>query len=318
MSLITVIIPVYNAEDFLADAIESVMAQTFNDWQLIVIDDGSRDTSFAIAQKYAQQDARITTYHQSNHGVAITRNRGLSYVAPDTRYVLLLDNDDYLEANALEVLYAALENAPNACAAYGLFRYVTYSRQFLTQNLHDAHGYRRYSVKGRGLARLDLDAPTTFEAMVIECYIATPGQVLIRHDVLRQAREFDQHVAPGDDWDMWLRLLLISDFIRVPQFTLNKRQHANNVSGDGRILGVAEMRVRRKMRASAELTASQRRIARRGHLYAGYVRLTWAMPPFRTRHYFESVKAVGRAARYCCRYFHLHYLSRRMPHQPAR
>ncbi len=91
--------PVYNAEKFLKRSIECVLNQTYRDINLILIDDGSKDTSLYICKKYAQADDRITLVHQDNSGVSVARNKGLEYV--NDGYFTFLDADDYIDTEYL-------------------------------------------------------------------------------------------------------------------------------------------------------------------------------------------------------------------------
>lgn len=108
---ITVIVPVYGAENYIRRCVESVIHQTFNGWQLLLIDDGSPDRCGDICDEYAEKDKRIRVIHQKNIGVSATRNRGLDEV--HTEYFYFLDSDDYLPDYALQTLYtmAQEENA---------------------------------------------------------------------------------------------------------------------------------------------------------------------------------------------------------------
>lgn len=97
---VSVIIPVYNVEKYLESCLESIKSQTFTDYELILINDGSTDESFAIMRRYAERDARIRIISQSNRGVSAARNLGLSVAEGD--YVLFVDSDDTILPDALE------------------------------------------------------------------------------------------------------------------------------------------------------------------------------------------------------------------------
>lgn len=101
--MISIIVPVYNAEKYLSRAIGSVRRQTFSDWELILIDDESPDRCGAICDEYARADKRIRVIHQKNGGVCAARNAGLD--AAFGEYIYFLDADDYLPEKALETLY---------------------------------------------------------------------------------------------------------------------------------------------------------------------------------------------------------------------
>jgi len=103
---ISVIMPAYNMAQYIARAIDSVQAQTHENWELLIIDDGSTDTTVAVAQGYAQNDARIRIICQENQGVAAARNTGLDHAAGD--YIAFIDSDDYYEPTILEKLAARM------------------------------------------------------------------------------------------------------------------------------------------------------------------------------------------------------------------
>lgn len=106
MPAISVIMPVYNSEKYLAAAIESVRNQTFSDWELLLIDDGSSDSSGAICDSYGSLDNRVRVFHQENRGICGARNRGLDEAAGE--YVCFIDNDDVYNPLLLEKAYTAI------------------------------------------------------------------------------------------------------------------------------------------------------------------------------------------------------------------
>lgn len=95
--LVDIIMPVYNMEKYLNRSIQSVLAQTYHNFRLLAVDDGSKDKSLDILREYQNQDSRIKIYTQSNQGVSCARNVGLDHV--QGRYICFLDPDDYLEIN---------------------------------------------------------------------------------------------------------------------------------------------------------------------------------------------------------------------------
>ena len=95
--MLSVIIPVYQAEQVLEKCIDSVLAQSFQDLEIILVDDGSTDRSGVICDNYAKQDSRIKVIHKKNAGVSAARNSGLSLASGE--YIAFVDSDDYLEPN---------------------------------------------------------------------------------------------------------------------------------------------------------------------------------------------------------------------------
>lgn len=109
--LISIIIPVYNVEKYLADCLDSLVNQTMSDIEIICVNDGSKDNSLAILEDYAKREKRIVLLNQPNSGVSVARNNALKQVRGE--YYMFVDSDDWIDANACEVAYncAIKENA---------------------------------------------------------------------------------------------------------------------------------------------------------------------------------------------------------------
>lgn len=108
---ISVIIPVYNAEKYIGRCVDSVLAQTFTDWELILVNDGSKDSSLSICQTHAQKDSRIRVIDKSNGGPSSARNRGLEVAMGE--YVYFMDADDWIEDTFLERFFYVNANDNN-------------------------------------------------------------------------------------------------------------------------------------------------------------------------------------------------------------
>lgn len=101
--MISIVLPVYNAEEFLKKCIESIQNQTYSNWELVVIDNGSADRSYEICREYAKEDSRIEVFHQyQNKGVAVARNLGLERASGE--FITFIDSDDWVEEDYLEQL----------------------------------------------------------------------------------------------------------------------------------------------------------------------------------------------------------------------
>ena len=114
---VSVVVPVYNCENYIAECIESVLAQTYPHFQLVLIDDGSTDNSGAICDEYGNKDDRITVIHQENQGVSIARNKGLHMIKGD--YLTFVDADDMLLPNSLEISINTIEQHKADMVVYG-------------------------------------------------------------------------------------------------------------------------------------------------------------------------------------------------------
>src|SRR4028118_1383709 len=116
----SVVIPCYNQARFLGEAIESVLSQTYTDFEVIVVDDGSTDDTAEVASSYAAEDARVRLVRQENRGLAGARNRGLAESRGE--YVVFLDSDDRLAEEALEVGVRELDAHPECAFVSGHHR----------------------------------------------------------------------------------------------------------------------------------------------------------------------------------------------------
>ena len=102
--MISIVIPVYNSAKYLNDCIESIRRQKYNDWECILIDDGSSDGSSRICDEWAEVDKRFKAFHQPNSGVSTARNNGIKYVSGE--YITFIDSDDWIDDNYLSTLIA--------------------------------------------------------------------------------------------------------------------------------------------------------------------------------------------------------------------
>ena len=105
MNKVSVIVPAFNVEKYLGRALDSLLAQTYQNWEAIIVDDGSTDETSYIAKQYCQRDSRFRFVQQENQGQAIARNNALGIACGD--YVMYLDPDDMLHPQAMEICVKA-------------------------------------------------------------------------------------------------------------------------------------------------------------------------------------------------------------------
>lgn len=118
--MISIIVPVYNTERYLDRCIQSILAQTYTDFELLLINDGSTDSSGVICDKYAEQDSRVRVFHKENGGVSRARNLGIDKSKGD--YVLFLDSDDWLARDTFEILHRTLVREDANCVIFGFYQ----------------------------------------------------------------------------------------------------------------------------------------------------------------------------------------------------
>ena len=125
---ISVILPIYNVEEFLARALDSLLSQTFEDFEAICIDDGSPDGSKKILRKYAAKDSRIKIFSQSNRGVSAARNTGLAKARG--QYVYFMDPDDYIHPQLLEIAHFFASKHHAKIVSFGCYYTGKYAGDF--------------------------------------------------------------------------------------------------------------------------------------------------------------------------------------------
>lgn len=107
MEIVTIIVPVYNVDKYLKRCIDSILCQTFCDWKLLLIDDGSTDKSASICDEYVKLDTRIKVVHKKNEGVSTARNLGIKLAKG--KYITFIDSDDWIEKDFLEIIVSEKE-----------------------------------------------------------------------------------------------------------------------------------------------------------------------------------------------------------------
>ncbi|MCT7964362.1 glycosyltransferase [Laspinema sp. D1] len=214
MSLVSVIIPCFNAEKTIQSTLESVLVQSHGDLEIIVINDGSQDSSLEKASQI--NDPRLQIFSYPNSGVSVSRNRGIERAKGD--YISFLDADDLWTADKLESQLKALRETPQAAVAYSWTDYIDESGKFLYPGSH-------LSWSGDVFAKL-----------LFKNFIENGSNPLIRRSALTEVGEFDASLPPVEDWDMWLRLAARYHFVAV-----SRSQVLYRMSADANSANIANM-----------------------------------------------------------------------------
>jgi glycosyltransferase involved in cell wall biosynthesis len=208
--LVSVVIPVFNQERFLAEAIESVLAQTYPSIETVVVDDGSTDGTSAVARGYG---SRIVYLRQDNAGAAAALNRGIQQASGDL--VGWLSSDDVYLPTKIERQVELHNRRPEIAATYTDFMLI------------GANGEVIRKVKSRYL-----DDRRKFIRQLILVNFVNGSSILARKDALIEAGLFDTQMKYHADGNMWLRLLKRGEFGQVPEVLLKYRIHAGAASRD--------------------------------------------------------------------------------------
>ena len=205
---VTVLMPVYNGERYVGEAIESILAQTFTDFELLIVDDGSTDRTLSILREYARQDRRVVVLQNgSNLGLVPTLNRGLS--ATRGEYIARMDADDVSLPERLARQVAYMDQHPEVGVLGTNIVYI------------DAEG--RLLNGGRPKARRPMSSTLIHWMLLWRCAIYHPT-VMIRRSVLEQTGfTYDPNFRHAEDRDLWTRLAKRTTIASLPDVLLHYR-----------------------------------------------------------------------------------------------
>lgn len=204
---ISVIIPVFNAASFLHDSIESILNQTFSDFELIILNDKSTDESLEIIKKFQSKDNRIIIIDKKqNVGPANLRNEGIN--AARGKFIALMDADDIAIPTRFEKQITVLKNNPEIGVCGTGFTFFGSKK-----NKTVKHSTHHDGIKVSFLHSCNIGNPT----------------VMFKKEILGDLK-FDNDFVPAEDYDLWSRLLAKTNFYNIPESLLNYRQHDNNIS----------------------------------------------------------------------------------------
>jgi glycosyltransferase involved in cell wall biosynthesis len=201
---VSVIVPLYNARDVIRDTIESVLAQTYCDYEIVVVDDGSSDESAEVLHVYSK---RLRYIRQPNGGVAQARNRGIA--AARGRYIALLDHDDLWEPDKLAKQVAILDVRPDV-------------GMVVTDVAHIDRAGRSMNQLGPAY-----QPQHEFARLFVQGFVPTPSATLIRASILRAVGGFDEQFnsAGMDDHELWTRIATATTIIGISEpLTLHRNR----------------------------------------------------------------------------------------------
>ena len=207
MPKVSVLMPVYNAEKYLSFAIESIITQTYTDWELVLINDGSTDKSEKIALSYA--DDRIRYYkNEENKGLIYTRNRMIELAKGE--YLAFLDSDDLSLPLRLSKQVAFLDNNP----AYALCG--TWSKMIDGEN--------------REIKKINISvSDDEIKCSLLFANAFVQSSIMIRRQVLA-ANPYDKNYPLAEDYELWSRLSHSYKLKNIPEHLTLYRWHGNNIS----------------------------------------------------------------------------------------
>ncbi len=203
---VSIIIPTFNRLHFLREALDSIVAQTFSDWEVIVVDDGSTED---IGGGIANHACQPRVFRQPRQGPAAARNRGLAEARAPV--VAFLDSDDLWEPNKLRVFFDAMQATPGCNIFYGPMLPIDESGRPVAGRTKPCQG------------------GNITEALFCSSFVHVPT-VVARREILERARGFDASLPVCEDYDLWLRISVHEAFGLIDQPLARRRLHGDRLS----------------------------------------------------------------------------------------
>ena len=211
--LVSIITPAYNAEKYIGEAIESVFAQTYDNWELIIIDDGSTDGTKDIAEKYVILDKRIKYYYQENQRMASARNKGINNSSGE--YIAFLDADNIFSSDKLDIQVKFLEENPWCGLVYG---------KILHFYGEDKNRFYKNKIE-------DKDASGDIFLLLLKNNFINVLSVLVRKEFFDKYGAFQQDWKACDEHFVWVNLAYSGvRFFRINHVSGYLRLHKTNDS----------------------------------------------------------------------------------------
>jgi glycosyltransferase involved in cell wall biosynthesis len=207
---VSVVIPVYNTVCYVAEAIESILAQTFPDFELIVIDDGSTDGCGEILSRYAIRDPRVRIIHRENRGIVASRNEGIALASGE--FLAVLDSDDVALPGRLALQLAYLKDHPD-CVAVG-------GSALVIDSAGDTICTWRFPCTHDELDALNL----------VNDQRMLHSSLTMRREVVRNLLGYREEAETAEELDLLLRMGEVGQLANVPEVVVKYRRHGDSVS----------------------------------------------------------------------------------------
>ncbi|WP_342259560.1 glycosyltransferase family 2 protein [Candidatus Tisiphia endosymbiont of Metellina segmentata] len=205
--IVSVIIPTYNREQFIGEAIRSVLGQSFTNFEVIVVDDGSSDNTKEVIKIF--KDPRVYYYYQENKGRASARNYAI--LLSRGKYITFLDSDDLYISSKLELQVNYLDSHPNVSMIYTSANCIDEVGNFLKH---------RYNASSSGYLYQEI-------VFFVPLTITLPT-VMVRKEVFDHVGYFDEKMHRFEDTDMWRRISKIYEIDAIPIYSCHLRTHKDN------------------------------------------------------------------------------------------
>ena len=221
--MVTIIMPVYNGEKYIQEAINSIINQTYSNWELVIVDDGSTDNTASIIKKF--DDSRIKYVYQKNQGPSAARNKGIGLA--EGNYIAFIDADDMYVKDKLEKQVAYLEETPAVDIVYNDIKVIDVSSRVL------------YTLKSEGIYQNREDF---LSVLLFRQIIPLPPSILAKKKCFEKIR-FNTKYVHGEDYDLTIRLAQENKYGYLKESLYLYRRHENNLTNDHNKQLQAEIKV---------------------------------------------------------------------------
>lgn len=214
----SIVIPVYNVEKYLSQCVDSILAQTFKDFELILVDDGAKDNSGKLCDEYAQKDERVKAIHRENGGAADSRNVGVAQASGE--YLIFIDSDDYLDRDTfLEEIYERAKCGTDIIC-YKFKKYFDSTQQFAT-----------CSFDIPNLNQLDTMADKLKALVSHDAFYCSPWSKTIKMSLLKENNIVFEKGLLGEDQEWYYHIMLVAKSIDgIDEDYIVYRQTSNSTS----------------------------------------------------------------------------------------
>jgi glycosyltransferase involved in cell wall biosynthesis len=238
--LVSIIIPSYNYGFIIEETLRNILAQSYQNWEVLIVDDGSTDNSREIIESFAKKDGRIKYFLQNNRGVSFARNHGFDNSKGD--YIQFLDADDLLSKHKVSLQVDFLNQNPTVDISYSGHAYFENDRPEVM--------YPDYEMNNHDwLPRLDAAGYEIVNTLVYS-NIAVVSSPLIRRAVVEKVGGFPEHSKYTEDWEFWFLCAINRahfSFFDNPEAKTLIRIHTRNTSRNIQIMQAGELKFRKRM-----------------------------------------------------------------------
>lgn len=209
--LVSVIMPTFNREVLLVEAVDSVLRQSYPHWELVIVDDGSVDNTAAIIKERYGNDSRIKYLHQPNQGQSVARNNGVEFSSGE--YVAFLDSDNLWEEHRLREGVNVLTHNSEIGLCYADVIYI--------------------DAKGDEIHRVNMPRHSgfVFPKLIVDNFVSM-NTVMVRRSVLPSSRPFNQANRLDEDYELWLDMSVKNQYFYIPQYLARYRIEGERISNN--------------------------------------------------------------------------------------